>query len=153
MIFGKPLSLFPTTLKGQEIILIDLPYPPQLNKAIKRSQIYPCSLHRSCRGKPILKASTSASVSSFSSATIYTARDFSGYTLQHLKAMYPNRWREAASHFGLILPELTVEQIKQTAIDQQVWDFYPTSDRLINQMLTQGLRERLSSFRYFFYLT
>ena len=81
-------------------------------------------------------SSSTASVPSFSSATVYTARDFSGYTLQHLKAMYPNSWQEAAHHFGVTLLESTVEQIKQTAIEQQVWDFYPTNQSVIQKMLS-----------------
>ena len=32
---------------------------------------------------------------------VYKASDFPGYTLQHLKAMYPNRWQDAAQHFGI----------------------------------------------------
>ena len=79
--------------------------------------------------------SSTTSVSSFSFATVYTARDFAGYTLQHLKAMYPNSWQEAAHHFGLSLLDSTVEQIKQTAINQQVWDFYPTNDTIIQKMI------------------
>ena len=34
MMFGKSLSLYPITLKGREIILTDLPYPPQLKEAL-----------------------------------------------------------------------------------------------------------------------
>ena len=34
MMFGKPLSLHSTTLKGREIIVTDLPYPPQLKEAM-----------------------------------------------------------------------------------------------------------------------
>ena len=34
-----------------------------------------------------------------------TAADFGGYTLEHLKIMYPHNWREAAIHFGLEIPE------------------------------------------------
>jgi hypothetical protein len=80
--------------------------------------------------------SSTATVSSFSNATVYTARDFTGYTLQYLKAMYPNSWSEAAHHFGVALPELTVEQIKQIAIEQKVWDFYPTTKSVVQKMLT-----------------
>ncbi|MEM9509843.1 MAG: hypothetical protein AAGA16_19535 [Cyanobacteria bacterium P01_E01_bin.35] len=32
---------------------------------------------------------------------VYTARDFPGYTLQHLKVWYPHSWRAAAVHFGI----------------------------------------------------
>lgn len=32
---------------------------------------------------------------------VYTASDFPGYTLQHLKAWYPHHWRQAAQFFGL----------------------------------------------------
>ena len=87
--------------------------------------------------RPQLRPNHSLNTSNFSSSTttVYTAKDFSGYTLQHLKAMYPNRWREAAKHFGVALPELTVEQIKQTAIDQQIWDFYPTTKAIADKML------------------
>lgn len=81
-------------------------------------------------------SSTTTAISSFSNATVYTARDFTGYTLQHLKAMYPNRWEEAAHHFGVALPKPTVEQIKHTAIDQQVWDFYPTTQPVVEKMLS-----------------
>ena len=35
----------------------------------------------------------------------YKASDFSGYTLEHIKSMYPNSWREAARHFGLFVEE------------------------------------------------
>lgn len=80
--------------------------------------------------------SSTATVKGFSNATVYTARDFPGYTLQHLKAMYPNSWSEAAHHFGVALPELTVEQIKQTAIAQKVGDFYPTTKSVVQKMLT-----------------
>lgn len=66
---------------------------------------------------------------------IYTASDFPDYTLQHLQAMYPSRWKEAALHFGISLPEPSIEQIKQTAIEQQVWDFYPTNKPIIQKML------------------
>lgn len=80
----------------------------------------------------------STSHPSFSTSTVYTAVDFEGYTLQHLKAMYPTRWQEAAFHFG-ISPTISVEpqisQIKQTAIQQQVWDFYPTPKEIILKML------------------
>ncbi len=79
--------------------------------------------------------SSTASVKNFSTATVYTARDFTGYTLQHLKAMYPFSWREAAHHYGVPLPKSTVAQIKQTAIEQQVWDFYPTTQSIIDKML------------------
>jgi hypothetical protein len=34
-----------------------------------------------------------------------TAADFGGYTIEHLKNMYPTNWREAAIHFGLEVPE------------------------------------------------
>ena len=78
------------------------------------------------------------SISNFSIATVYTARDFAGYTLQHLKAMYPTRWQEAAHHFGVELPESTVARIKQTVIEQQVWDFYPTTQPVIDKMLNQA---------------
>ena len=33
-----------------------------------------------------------------------TATDFGGYTIEHLKSMYPTNWREAAIHFGLEVP-------------------------------------------------
>ena len=33
-----------------------------------------------------------------------TAADFGGYTIEHLKSMYPTSWREAAIHFGLEVP-------------------------------------------------
>ena len=32
---------------------------------------------------------------------VYKASDFHGYTLQHLKAMYPTHWQNAAQHFGI----------------------------------------------------
>jgi hypothetical protein len=32
---------------------------------------------------------------------VYTARDFPGYTLHHLKSMYPTHWQSAAQHFGV----------------------------------------------------
>jgi hypothetical protein len=35
----------------------------------------------------------------------YKASDLEGYTLEHIKAMYPNAWREAAVHFGLSVME------------------------------------------------
>jgi hypothetical protein len=35
---------------------------------------------------------------------VFTARDFPGYTLQHLKSMYPTHWQSAAQHFGIPLP-------------------------------------------------
>ena len=72
----------------------------------------------------------------FSTAPVYTARDFTGYTLQHLKAMYPHSLSEAAHHFGVLVPESTVEQIKNTAIAQQVWDFYPTTKAIADKMVT-----------------
>ena len=63
------------------------------------------------------------SVKSFFPHTVYTAGDFSGYTLKHALAMYPQSWKEAARHFGVALPEqlsklqeLTVEQIKHKAM-------------------------------------
>ena len=34
-----------------------------------------------------------------------TAADFGGYTIEHLKSMYPNSWREAAIHYGLEVSE------------------------------------------------
>jgi hypothetical protein len=34
---------------------------------------------------------------------VYTARDFPGYTLHHLKSMYPTHWQSAARHFGVPL--------------------------------------------------
>ena len=34
-----------------------------------------------------------------------TAADFPGYTLEHLKKMYPNNWREAAGYYGVDLQE------------------------------------------------
>jgi hypothetical protein len=33
----------------------------------------------------------------------YKASDFNGYTLEHIKSLYPNSWREAARHFGLMV--------------------------------------------------
>ena len=39
-----------------------------------------------------------------------TARDFGGYTLDHLKKMYPTSWRNAADHFGVEVPEEEREQ-------------------------------------------
>lgn len=91
--------------------------------------------------RPKLKSSTptNTSNSSFSTATVYTASDFSGYTLQHLRAMYPHSWQEAALHFGINPPTSTksseVCQIKQTAIKQQVWDFFPTPPEAIAKIL------------------
>jgi hypothetical protein len=35
----------------------------------------------------------------------FTASDFGGYTIEHLKVMYPNNWQEAAIHYGLEVPE------------------------------------------------
>ncbi|WP_052055865.1 hypothetical protein [Myxosarcina sp. GI1] len=35
---------------------------------------------------------------------VFTAKDAVGFTLQHLKAMYPNSWEDAALHFGIPLP-------------------------------------------------
>jgi hypothetical protein len=35
----------------------------------------------------------------------FTASDFAGYTIEHLKVVYPNNWREAAIHYGLEVPE------------------------------------------------
>jgi hypothetical protein len=32
---------------------------------------------------------------------VKTALDFGGYTIEHLKKMYPNNWQEAARYFGL----------------------------------------------------
>jgi hypothetical protein len=32
---------------------------------------------------------------------VKTARDFGGYTIEHMKKMYPNKWQEAARYFGL----------------------------------------------------
>jgi hypothetical protein len=34
---------------------------------------------------------------------VFTARDFPGYTLQHLKSMCPVSWQSAAHHFGIPL--------------------------------------------------
>ena len=34
---------------------------------------------------------------------VYTATDFAGYTIEHMKAWYPTRWKEAALHFGISL--------------------------------------------------
>jgi hypothetical protein len=34
-------------------------------------------------------------------AEVKTARNFGGYTIEHIKKMYPNKWREAARYFGL----------------------------------------------------
>ena len=34
-----------------------------------------------------------------------TAADFGGYTIEHLKKMYPKSWKQAAIHFGLEVPE------------------------------------------------
>ena len=84
-------------------------------------------------------STASASISNFSTATVYTARDFTGFTLQHLKAMYPLSWEEAAQHYGVELPNSTAEQIKKTAIEKQVWDFYPTTTPIIQKMLNQAL--------------
>ena len=82
------------------------------------------------------------SVKSFFPHTVYTAGDFPGYTLKHLKAMYPQSWKEAAQHFGVALQEqlsklqeLTVEQIKHKAIAESVWDFYPTPVTVIQKMI------------------
>ena len=36
---------------------------------------------------------------------VVTARDFGGYTLEHMEKMYPNNWREAAMHFGIEVPD------------------------------------------------
>jgi hypothetical protein len=33
--------------------------------------------------------------------SVKTARDFGGYTIEHIKKMYKNKWEEAARHFGL----------------------------------------------------
>jgi hypothetical protein len=32
---------------------------------------------------------------------VFSARNFSGFTIQHLKVWYPNHWQRAALHFGL----------------------------------------------------
>jgi hypothetical protein len=32
---------------------------------------------------------------------VKTARDFGGYTIEHMKKMYGNKWEEAARYFGL----------------------------------------------------
>jgi hypothetical protein len=32
---------------------------------------------------------------------VKTARDFGGYTIEHMKKMYGNKWEEAAKYFGL----------------------------------------------------
>lgn len=32
---------------------------------------------------------------------VYTASDFSGFTVEHLKVWYPTHWRQAAHHFGI----------------------------------------------------
>ena len=32
--FGKPLTLYPTTINKRQIIVTDLPYPPQLKEAM-----------------------------------------------------------------------------------------------------------------------
>ncbi|MCC0179912.1 class I SAM-dependent methyltransferase [Waterburya agarophytonicola K14] len=85
--------------------------------------------------QPKLKSTISVSTSK---ATVYTARDFSGYTLQHLKAMYPHSWQEAAFYFGInstISTESEVSEIKQTAIKQQIWDFFPTPTDAIAKIL------------------
>ena len=34
---------------------------------------------------------------------VYTAANFAGFTIEHMKAWYPNHWQEAALHFGLTL--------------------------------------------------
>lgn len=34
---------------------------------------------------------------------VYNASNFTGFTLEHMKAWYPNHWRTAALHFGLTL--------------------------------------------------
>ena len=34
---------------------------------------------------------------------VYTAADFTGYTIEHMKAWYPTRWKDAALHFGISL--------------------------------------------------
>ena len=39
---------------------------------------------------------------------VYTAASFSGYTIEHMKAWYPNRWQEAAKHFGIPLTSAPV---------------------------------------------
>jgi hypothetical protein len=36
----------------------------------------------------------------------YKASDFNGYTLERIKSMYPNSWREAAVYFGLSVLEV-----------------------------------------------
>ena len=83
------------------------------------------------------------SVKSFHPNTVYTAGDFPGYTIQHALAMYPTSWKEAAKHFGVVLPNNTVdfnavkkiEQIKHNAIEQGIWDFYPTPATVIQKMI------------------
>jgi|GEM_PF-4211289 len=95
--------------------------------------------------QPKLKSTIPVSTSK---ATVYTARDFSGYTLQHLKAMYPHSWQEAALHFGInsnVSTESEVSQIKQTAIEQQVWDFYPTPSSAIAKLLDVAQLDRKHS--------
>ena len=32
---------------------------------------------------------------------VYTASSFDGFTLEHMKAWYPNHWQLAAQHFGV----------------------------------------------------
>ena len=32
---------------------------------------------------------------------VYSASDFSGFTLDHMKAWYPQHWQQAAQHFGI----------------------------------------------------
>ena len=88
-----------------------------------------------------MNLSSTQTVKSFAPFTVYTACDFSGYTLKHLQAMYPHSWKEAAPYFGIALPELpklpklTVHQIKHKAIAQQVYDFYPIPGAVIGKMI------------------
>jgi hypothetical protein len=34
---------------------------------------------------------------------VRTARDFGGYTIEHLKKMYGNKWQKAARHYGVVI--------------------------------------------------
>ncbi len=95
---------------------LEIPLDARVLKAIathRLSQAYGAVAHientretiNNPRGVFLFQISRQPIESLGSRGRVMTARDFDGYTVEHLKKMYPNNWREAAVHFGVPLDD------------------------------------------------
>lgn len=100
-----------TTLK-QQLDRLNIPLDTRVSTAIAQhhpSQVQAALHHvsqnieliRSPKGVFLYQLPRQPIEENVSRLPVFTARDAVGFTLQHLKAMYPNHWQDAALHFGI----------------------------------------------------